>query len=112
MSLDELISRLEAAIAELRPVSAGEYVYAAHTNVFVDWLSDALAACKELYERFKERTGRTLPNVESWLNMTEVRIDLMRKVKYGDYVFPRDHNLVVDAMKPLELALREMEDSL
>jgi len=37
---------------------------------------------------------------------------LTRKVKFGDLVLTRDHNLIIDIMKPLELALREMEENL
>jgi len=112
MSLDELVGKLEAMIAEMVPVVAGGYVYATHVNIFVDWLRDALAVARDLYDRFKAKTGKTLPDTEYWLNMAEVRIGLMRKVKFGDWVFPRDHNLLVDTMKPLELALREIEENL
>jgi hypothetical protein len=112
MSFNELISKLESMIAELKYVKAGEYVYATHVNVFVDWLTDALTVCRDLYEKFKAKTGKTLPNTEYWLNLAEVRIGLMRKVKFGDFVFPRDHNLIIDTFKPLELALREMEENL
>lgn len=112
MSLDELISKLESTITELKYVQPLEAVYAKHTNVFVDWLADALTVCKDLYEKFKAKTGKTLPNTEYWLNLAEVRIGLMRKVKFGDWVYPRDHNLIIDTMKPLEMALKEMEANL
>lgn len=112
MSLNELISKLESVIAELKPVKTGEYVYSTHVNVFVDWLTDALKVSKDLYEKFKAKTGKTLPNTEYWLNLAEVRIGLMRKVKFGDWVYPKDHNLIIDTMKPLELALKEMEANL
>jgi len=99
-------------IAEMKPIKAGEYVYATHVNIFVDYLTDALTASKDLYEKFKAKTGKTLPNAEYWLSMADVRLGLMRKVKFGDWVFPRDHNLLIDTMKPLELALREIEENL
>jgi len=112
MAINELINKLESMIAEMRPVETGDYVYAAHVNIFVEWLTDALTICKDLYDRFKAKTGKTLPNTEYWLNLAEVRIGLTRKVKFGDWVYPRDHNLLIDTMKPLELALREIEKNL
>jgi len=112
MSLNELIGKLEAMIAEMVPVVVGGYVYATHVNIFVDWLTDALAVARDLYDRFKAKTGKTLPDTEYWLNMAEVRIGLMRKVKFGDWVYPRDHNLIVDSFKPLELVLRDIEKNL
>jgi hypothetical protein len=36
----------------------------------------------------------------------------MRKVKYGDLVLTKDHNLIIDTLKPLELAIKEIYDNL
>jgi len=112
MSLDELIANLESLIGQMEYVADGQYVYSTHVNVFVDWLKDAITVCKELYERFKAKTGMTLTKVEEWLYMAETRHGFARKVKFGDIVLTKDHNLIIDTMKPLELALREMEENL
>ncbi|RLI87290.1 MAG: hypothetical protein DRP01_02225 [Archaeoglobales archaeon] len=112
MSLDELIANLESLIGQMEYVKDGDFVFARHPNLFVDWLEDAITVCKELYERFKTKTGTTLPNVEEWLSMAERRHGFTRKVKFGDIVLTKDHNLIIDIMKPLELALREMEENL
>ena len=112
MSLDELIANLENLIGQMEYVADGEYVFSTHVNIFVDWLGDAITVCKELYDRFKDKTGTTLPKVEEWLSMAETRYGYTRKVKFGDVVLTKDHNLIIDTLKPLELALREMEENL
>jgi len=112
VSLDELIANLESLIGQMEYVEKEDLVFSTHVNVFVDWLKDAITVCKELYERFKAKTGKVLPKVEEWLNMAETRHGLMRTVKFGDIVLTKDHNLLIDTMKPLELALREMEENL
>jgi len=116
MSLEEYISKLEEltkqAVDMLPEMEKGKLMFARHHNTFVDWLSNAVLVAKELYERFKAKTGKTLPDVEHWLGMVESRYELNRKVKFGGYVYPRDHNLTIDAMKPLEVLLRRMEEEL
>jgi len=116
MSLDDLISTLEDLLSQMesyRPEMAdGKYVYARHTNVFIDFCSNALEAVKQIYEEFKAKKGITLPDVEDWIKMAEDRVGYMEKRKFGDVVLTRDHNLVIDSLKPLELALREIEANL
>jgi len=112
MSVDELIARLEDLIGRMRYVADGEMVLAEHTNLFVDYTAAAVELLKLLYELFKAKTGRTLPNTEMWISMADSRVGLMRKVKYGDLVLTKDHNLVVDSLKPIELALLEIEANL
>jgi len=112
MSIEEKITTLEGLIGQMAYVKDGDFVFSTHVNIFVDWLTDALAVARDLYDKFKAKTGKTLPDTEYWLLLAEVRVGLMRKVKFGDWVFPRDHNLLVDTMKPLELALREIEENL
>jgi len=112
MSLNELIANLESLIAQMKYVKDGDYVFSTHVNVFVDYLETAIDLTKQLYEQFKAKTGKTLPNVEYWISMAETRFGFTRKVKFGDFVLTADHNLLIDIMKPLELALREMEENL
>jgi len=112
MSLEELIATLEDLIGQMEYVKDGDFVFARQPNLFVDWLKDAITVCKDLYEQFKVKTGKTLPDVEEWLDMADTRFELTRKVKFGDLVLTRDHNLIIDIMKPLELALKRMEESL
>ena len=113
MSLDDLISAMEKLVSTMdsyRPeVVTGKYVYARHTNVLIDFCKNALEACKKLYEDFKAKTGRALPDVEYWLQMAETRVGFMEKRKFGDLVVTKDHNLVIDSMKPMELVLQRLE---
>jgi hypothetical protein len=112
MSVSDLIASLEDTISKMKYVADGEYVLAEHTNLFVDYTTTALQLLKQLYELFKAKTGRTLPNTELWISMADSRVGYMRKVKFGDLVMTRDHNLVIDSLKPIELALKEIEANL
>ena len=112
MSVDELIATLEDLIGKMSYVADGQMVLSEHTNLFVDYSSNALSLLKQLYELFKSKTGRTLPHVEEMIDMAETRVGMMRKVKYGDLVLTRDHNLIVDTLKPIELAVKEIYDNL
>jgi len=109
MSVDDLIASLEETVAKMKYVADGEMVLAEHTNLFVDYSTTAVSLLKQLYELFKAKTGKTLPNTEHWINMAESRIALARKVKIGDLVLTRDHNIILDTLKPIELALIELE---
>jgi hypothetical protein len=112
MSVNDLIATLEDLIGKMKYVADGQMVLAEHTNLFVDYSTTAVSLLTQLYELFKAKTGRTLPNTELWISLADSRAGLMRKAKYGDVVLTKDHNLVVDALKPVELALREIEANL
>lgn len=112
MSLNDKITELENLISKMEYVTKGQYVYAKHHNVFVDWCTKALDVLKDLYNLFKSKKDTTLPKVEELISMAETRIGFMRKVKYGDIVLTKDHNLVIDTLKPIELALKEIENNL
>lgn len=112
VSLDEVVANLESLIGQMEYVKRGDYVLAKHTNLFVDWLKNAVSACKTFYEMFKAKTGRTLPDVEDWLSMAERRSEFTRTVKFGDIVVTKDHNLIIDSLKPLELVLQKIEANL
>ena len=108
-TMESLISTMESYRPEM---ATGKYVYARHTNVFIDFCRNALEACKIIYDDFKKKTGKTLPDVEVWLQMAETRVGFMEKRKFGDLVVTRDHNLVVDSLKPMELILWRIEQEL
>ena len=112
MSVSDLIASLEDIVGKMKYVADGEYVLAEHTNLFVDYTTTALQLLKQLYELFKAKTGKTLPNTEQWINMAETRTSYMRKVAYGDIVLSRDHNLIVDTLKCVEVSLYEIEKNL
>jgi len=112
VSLEELIAKLQDLVPMMQFVQHGNYVFARHPNTFVDYCTYALDVCKQLYDRFKAKTGKTLPDVEFWLRMAEGRLDFTRKVKFGDLVLTKDHNLIIDILKPLELVLSTIEKNL
>jgi hypothetical protein len=112
VSVDEKIATLEDLVSKMKYVAKDQYVLAEHTNLFADYLATAVQLLKDLYELFKAKAGRALPNAEQWISMAESRAGLMRKVKFGDIALTKDHNLVIDTLKPVELALREIEANL
>jgi len=107
----EKVSTLEDLIATMQYVKHGYYVFARHPNTFVDYLATAIDLTKELYEQYKTKVGID-SKIEYWIAMAETRFGLIRKVKFGDIVLTRDHNLIIDSLKPLELTLRRMEENL
>jgi len=44
-----------------------------------------------------------------WIAIAESRAGMMRKVRFGDLVATKDHNLVIDTLKPVEVALQAIE---
>jgi len=110
--LDEEVAAMEDAVGKMVKVVEGDYVFAAHPNVVLEFIGHAIEATKLLYEEFKAKTGKVLPFAERMVWMAEIRYELARKVAFGDLVLPRDHNILIDALKPLELALREIEENL
>jgi len=112
MSIDDLIASLEDLVNKMKYVADGDMVLAEHTNLFVDYTTTAVSLLKQLYELFKAKTGKTLPNTEHWISLASSRADLMRKVRYGDIVLTKDHNLVVDTLKCVEVSLLEIEANL
>jgi len=111
MSFEEKIATLQNLIGQMKYVKDGDYVFSTHVNILVDYLTTAIDSAKELYEKYKTKVGVD-PEVESWITMAETRCGFTRKVKFGDLVLTKDHNLIIDSLKPLELALRKMEESL
>jgi hypothetical protein len=106
MSIEDKIAFLESLVPQMDVVRKGDYVLAKHPNVFVDFTNTALDLLKELYDLFKEKTGRSLPDAEYYIGMAESRADYFRKVKFGDIIRVQDHNLIIDTWKPMEIALK------
>jgi hypothetical protein len=112
VSIEDKIATLEDLVSKMVYVKYGNYVLAVHTNTFVDYCVTAVDLLSEIYEAFKAKTGKTLLDVEYWIEMAKGRVGFMRKVKFGDLVETKDHNLVVDTLKPIEVALRMIEANL
>lgn len=108
MSVGEELSTLESLVRRMRYVSTYSEVVADDTNLFVDFCKNALECLKNLYNTYKERTGVTLKDVETWIGMADTRVWNMRYVKTFDMVMPDDHNLVIDCLKTLELAASKL----
>jgi hypothetical protein len=111
-SIDDKIATLESILGRMTYVVDGDYVLADHTNTFIDFLTVAVDLLDEIYELFKAKTGRTLPDAELWIDLAKSRLQFAVKVKFGDVVATRDHNIVIDTLKPIELALVAIEQNL
>jgi len=111
MSIEEKIAALENIINRMQYVVDGDYVLSEHVNLFVDYLATAVDLTKQLYEEYKAKVGADL-EIETWIAMAEIRYGFTRRVRFGDVVLTKDHNLIIDAFKPIELALRRMEENL
>jgi hypothetical protein len=112
MSIEDKIAYLQSLVQQMEYVKKGDYVLAKHTNAFVDFTNAALDLLKELYDLFKQKTGRRLPDAEYYIGMAEERAAYLRKVKFGDIIRVQDHNVIIDTWKPMELAIQIMQANL
>jgi hypothetical protein len=112
MSLEERIARLEEIVSKMRRVRSGDPVMPDDHNIFVDFCLEAIATVREIYTRFKLKTGKRYPYVEDLIEVAEFRAGFLERVRPGDIVRPQHHNTVVDVMKPLEEALRALDEAL
>jgi hypothetical protein len=109
---DSLISELEGLVSSMRYVKPGDEVRAEDTNLFVRYAKRALELLKELYELYKVKMGKALPSVEVYVSSAELRAMYLREVRSMELVHPDHHNLVVDTLKYVEMALREIDRNL
>jgi hypothetical protein len=111
-TVDSLISELEDLVNRMRYVKPGDEVRAEDTNLFVKYTRSSVRLVEELYELYKARTGRTLSEVEVYISSAELRAVYLREVMSMELVHPDHHNVVVDTLKYVERALREVERAL
>jgi predicted metal-dependent HD superfamily phosphohydrolase len=112
MSLEERIARLEEIISKMKRVKRGDPVMPEDHNIFVDFCMEAIATVREIYTRFKLKTGRRYPYVEELIEVADFRAGFLAKVRSADVVRPEHHNTVIDVMKPLEEALKALDEAL
>jgi len=110
--IEEELAKLKDLIGKMRHVSEGEYVLADHTNTFREYVSVGLEALKKIYEYYKAKFGERLKIVEDNIEMAENRLKFLPEVKYGDVVATRDHNIIIDCLKSIEVSLIEIDKSL
>jgi hypothetical protein len=83
-----------------------------HVNTFMDYSSKAVDLANRIYDRFYEKTGRELANVEVWLSMASGYVARMIRAASGQRVTPDLVNNPLDCMKCVEVSLYEIEDNL
>jgi hypothetical protein len=110
--IDEELGKLKELLDKMAYVAEGGYVLSEHTNIFIDYASTSIDALKKLYEAYKSKTGKTLEVVERCIETAETRLKFIAKVKYGDIVATRDHNIIADVLKNIEIGLIEIDRNL
>jgi len=110
--IDALILEMESILSTMRYVKTGDEVRAEDTNKFIAYTRKAVELIKKIYELYKVKTGRTLPLVESYISLADMRAGFLKEVKSLSLIHPDDHNLIIDILKPVELALMEIEKNL
>jgi N-glycosylase/DNA lyase len=112
MSVDDLLSTLSDIVSKMRIVKFDDYVESTDTNLFMEYCETALQLLQALYQKYKDKTGKTIPKVEEMINLATNRIVYARRVRYGDIPLPSDHNVIVDTLKCIDIALIELEKAL
>lgn len=110
--IDTQLQKLRELIDRMRYVAERDDVLAEHTNTFREYVSVAIDALKELYEFYKGKFGQTVGIVEDLIAVAENRLKFLPEVKFGDVVATRDHNIIIDCLKPIEMALIELDKSI
>jgi len=103
---------MEEIVSAMRYVKPKDEVRADDTNKFVNFARRAVELIKKVYELYKLKTGKRLLLVEEYISMAETRAGFLKEVKTLDIIHPDHHNLVIDVLKPIELALMEIESNL
>jgi hypothetical protein len=106
--ISEQLSTLRALLNEMRYVSHGDMVLATDTNLLLNFALTAVEATKILYDQWKYKMDRLDPIVEDCISTAERRLGFMKEVKHGDVVATRDHNIILDVLKLLQIALLRM----
>ena len=114
---------LAEVIGRLVYASDGAYVYSEHMNSIRDFIKrvelvdgkvvvkGAIEAVKAGYEDYKAIKGAD-PYIESLIDLAEENWSEGRTVFFGITVEAKDHNTLLNALKALEVAIREMEKGL
>jgi hypothetical protein len=111
MSVDDLLSTLSDIVSKMRTVKFDDYVESTDTNLFMEYCETALQLLQALYQQYKDKYG-AIPKVEEMINLATNRIAYARKVRYGDIPLASDHNVIVDTLKCIDIALIEIEKNL
>jgi len=102
---DTYIQEMEKIVSGMAYVKVGDWVLAVHINQFADFLDQAMQAVRTLYSNL----GKKIEEIEGLLEMAEGRYKLIERRKWGDLAQTKDHNLIVDTLKPLQVILQLIE---
>jgi len=99
------LEELRKLLDEMSYVREGDMVLAQHTNTVLKFCSIALDALKILYEDYKVKHDREIDIVSFCIQLSESRLKAMTEVKHGDVVATRDHNVLIDVLKAIQVCL-------
>ncbi|TDA41337.1 MAG: hypothetical protein DSO07_05140 [Thermoproteota archaeon] len=111
-SIDDLISSLENIVSTMRYVKPGDEIRAEDINSLIRYTKTAVELIKAIYDLFVSKTGKKLPTVESYISIAEMRSSYLKEVMSLEVIYPDNYNMVIDTLKPIELALIEIEKNI
>jgi len=111
-SIDNLITDLENLVNSMRYVNSSDEIRADDINLLIRYTKEAVELLKAIYDSFKTKTGKTLSDVEYYINVADMRSSYLQEVLSLDAIDPDNHTIVIDTLKLIELALQVIEKNL
>jgi len=111
-TLDELIAEMEELLSKMRTVKEDDLIESNDVNYINQFVRDAVQALIKLYDKYREKTGKTIPEVERLISIATVKQILLMDCKTGDIYSPSIHNNIIDTMKPVDVALKILKSKM
>jgi hypothetical protein len=110
--VNSMISKLEEYVNKMVYVKYGDEYKAEYVNLFMDYCWTATSLLHNIYDTFESKTGKSLTDVKVIMALADVITWKFRFVWSGFTILPEDHNLVIDCLKCIEVALQLIEKEL
>jgi len=103
--IESHLDKLKELLNKMVYVSEGDMVLAEHTNTFIEFTKTSFDALKILYNNYLYKTEKKINIVEFYIQVSESRLKMLSEVKYGDVVATKDHNILIDVLKAIQVCL-------
>jgi hypothetical protein len=110
--INSMISKLEEYVNKMVYVKYRDEYKAEYVNLFMDYCWTATSLLHNIYDTFESKTGKSLADVKVIMALADVITWKFRFVWSGFTILPEDHNLVLDCLKCIEVALQLIEKEL
>jgi hypothetical protein len=110
--INSMISKLEEYVNKMVYVKYRDEYKAEYVNLFMDYCWTATSLLHNIYDVFESRTGKSLTDVKVIMALADMITWKFRFVWSGFTILPEDHNLVLDCLKCVEVALQLIEKEL